>query len=336
MTVPSALARADAAASIQELKDICDFLPTQAQNMLDAGQTIQAIATHISEINKTVLRRLYNLVAPRPLCENACLVVMGSDGRGEQILRADQDNALILREGADRELALKVAQDIDDILRIFGFPPCPGGMMLSNPEWTKTLIAYEGDFFRWAHAPSENGHLRLAAFADAQAVAGDTKLLAEARTSLFRTLSNRPGFYAHFAHAIQSFDIPLGWFHKIRSEKGAVDIKKGGIFPIVHGVRSLALERQIKETNSFERLSALTDIGVLSSAFAEETAQALRIFLTLRLKNRLTVQQNAASLGNHIILKNLARSEYDALCRALLAAKRFRAWIERHFQLMRF
>lgn len=334
--IPSVAARVDAASTIQELKDICDFIPAQANSLLESSQPVQTIAAQISAINKTVLRRLYDMVMPGGLRDHACLVVMGSDGRGEQILRADQDNALILREGADRELALKVAQDIDDILRVFGFPPCPGGMMLSNPEWTQTLIAYEDDFFRWARAPSENGHLRLAAFADARAIAGDLRLLDEARTSLFRTLSNRPGFYAHFAHAIQSFDIPLGWFGRIVSEKGMIDIKKGGIFPIVHGVRSLALERQIKETNSFERLSALTDIGVLSPGFAAETAAALQVFLTLRLKTRLMKQATTEGLSNNIILAKLTRDEYAELRQALMAAQGFRAWIERHFQLMRF
>lgn len=36
------------------------------------------------------------MIAPANLVANTCLVVMGSEGRGEQVLKTDQDNALIL------------------------------------------------------------------------------------------------------------------------------------------------------------------------------------------------------------------------------------------------
>jgi signal-transduction protein with cAMP-binding, CBS, and nucleotidyltransferase domain len=49
---------------------------------------------------------------------------------------------------------------------------------------------------------------------------------------------------AQFAKATVAFETPLGFFTNFVLEKNRdeLDIKKGGIFPIVHGVRSLALE----------------------------------------------------------------------------------------------
>ncbi len=42
--------------------------------------------------------KLFNMLAPKTLLGNSCLIVMGSEGRGEQILKTDQDNALILSD----------------------------------------------------------------------------------------------------------------------------------------------------------------------------------------------------------------------------------------------
>ena len=45
-------------------------------------------------------------------------------------------------------------------------------------------------------------------------------------------------------------------------------MKKGGIFPIVHGVRSLAIEQGLMETNTFARLDALAERKLLKEDFA--------------------------------------------------------------------
>ena len=74
---------------------------------------------------------------------------MGSEGRGEQTFRTDQDNGLILsefrpggRSGAFRAYSFHG-------LEICGFPPCPGNVMVRNPVWSKTLADYRDDFRRW-------------------------------------------------------------------------------------------------------------------------------------------------------------------------------------------
>src|SRR3546814_21154469 len=57
-------------------------------------------------------------------------------------------------------------------------------------------------------------------------------------------------------------------------ERGT-DLKKGAVFPIVHGLRTLALRHRIHPNNSFDRAQALVTAGVLSSELGRDLQQAL-------------------------------------------------------------
>ena len=59
---------------------------------------IEFISKLINQLNKKLLDKLYKILAPKELIGKSCLVVMGSEGRAEQILRTDQDNALIISD----------------------------------------------------------------------------------------------------------------------------------------------------------------------------------------------------------------------------------------------
>ena len=80
---------------------------------------------------------------------------MGSEGRGEQTVRTDQDNGLILSEPVDRTLLDTFRADFSAALQKFGFPPCPGNVMVSNPLWVRTVDEYVADFSRWMTTPDE-------------------------------------------------------------------------------------------------------------------------------------------------------------------------------------
>src|SRR5271167_1106428 len=81
--------------------------------------------------------------------EHGCLIVMGSEGRGEQTFRTDQDNGLILSEPIPEQDLAKFRADLFDALETCGFPPCPGEVMVRNPLWSKTVAEFGDDFRRW-------------------------------------------------------------------------------------------------------------------------------------------------------------------------------------------
>ena len=88
-------------------------------------------------LNAKLFERTWQLIAPAELVADSCLFVMGSEGRGEQLLKTDQDNGLILRDGtaSTKRPWSDACRRFSTALRDFGYPDCPGGIMVSNPAW---------------------------------------------------------------------------------------------------------------------------------------------------------------------------------------------------------
>ncbi|MCG8428386.1 MAG: DUF294 nucleotidyltransferase-like domain-containing protein, partial [Chromatiales bacterium] len=298
---------------------------------------IPVITQLASEINHRLFTKLFEFLAPPELLENSCLIVMGSEGRKEQILHTDQDNALIVRDGFDLEHAHLVGEAFSEALIDFGYPPCPGQMMVNNPKWCKHQSEYKRDIMRWVSQPSEQGMLDLSAFIDAAKVCGDKQLLVETKDYLFDYSASNDKFYSLFARPIDSFDIPLGLFHRLIVEhgehEGEIDIKKGGIFPIVHGVRSLCLEKGIFKTNTTKRLHALANIGVLDKQFTHDLVDAFEFMLGLKLRAGLNSSDGSSNFVN---ASDLHKLEKDLLKDSLALVKELKSLIHHHFKLERF
>jgi len=211
-------------------------------------------------------------------------------------------------------------------------------MMVSNPQWAQREASFCANIDTWLAHPSGESFLNLAALTDATAVAGDPAVLERLRRHLFESIGNAGGFLSHFARPILQFDTPIGFFHQILlghgEHVGEIDVKKGGLFPIVHGVRALALERRIEAVNSFARIEALTAAGTLERDFAEDLAEALQYLMELRLRARLAKDRSGGAAGDNFVrARELSRLQHDGLRDSLLIAKRFKERISYHFRL---
>jgi CBS domain-containing protein len=302
------------------------------------GVRVQFIAQAVGELADQIFAKLLRLMAPPVLADNACLIVMGSEGRREQIMKTDQDNGLILRDGLESTELERVRREFTAALVEFGYPRCPGDIMVSNPAWSKPLSAFREDLRQWVLSPDAFGLRQLAIFYDAAPAAGDRTLLDEAKAYLFDLLEGNEAFCHHFAQAIDAFDTPISRFHRLLVGGGAqgdaLDIKPGGLFPIVHGVRSLALESRITETNTMERIRRLQDLGKLDRAMADDLVQALSFLMDLRLRAQL---RRRAQDGSDTLIapERLTTLERDLLKDSFLVVKRFKEQIRHHFRLTR-
>ncbi|MGC2857036.1 putative nucleotidyltransferase substrate binding domain-containing protein [Novispirillum sp. DQ9] len=328
----------DRATTIDDLRAASQSLGPLLQGLHGSGVKIRFIAEMVSDLSRKIQRRLFEFIVPADLRLRCCLVVMGSEGRGEQIARTDQDNALILADDVDPAAMRPIAEAFTRALLDFGYPPCPGGMMVSNPAWTRTESDFRDEIRRWIVRPDETTFLNLAAFIDGEAVAGDPLLLARLRATLFDRLTDSQGFLAHFARPVLAFDTPIGFFHQILVEKGAhkgeIDIKKGGIFPIVHGSRALALEKHLHVANTFARIDALRDAGLLDREFAADLQEALAFLLEMRLHARLRKGAlDGVEADTYVRADSLSKLQHDALKDSLLIVKQFKDVVSHHFRL---
>jgi CBS domain-containing protein len=142
------------------------------------GSRINLIAKLVQQLNARLFERAWCLIAPADLVANSCLFVMGSEGRGEQLLKTDQDNGLILRDDYTPPADLDVVcQRFSSALQDFGYPECPGLIMVSNPQWRMAANEFGQTTRQWLMLPDADSLMNLAIFMDAHAVCGDSHLL---------------------------------------------------------------------------------------------------------------------------------------------------------------
>lgn len=305
------------------------------------GTRVGQIASLVQALNARLFERAWQLIAPAELVANSCLFVMGSEGRGEQLLRTDQDNGLLLRDGyrPPADLAA-LCQRFSEALASFGYPPCPGGIMLSNPAWRDSQSAFARRARGWLLQPGGEQLMALAIFLDAHAVAGDAALLAGVRDSLFALVNDNDALLARFAAAVDQFaaEDPHWWSRLLQRDSGeraALDPKKQGIFPLVHGVRSLALRARIEATSTAARLEALVAAGELERALATDVLDSLHFFMGLRLKAGLHEMDTGHAVSGRIDLRRLSSLERDLLKDTLEVVRGFRRTLRTRFHLDR-
>ena len=273
------------------------------------------------------------MIVPENLAKDACLIVMGSEGRKEQMLKTDQDNALIIKNGVDVAQYEECMKKFTKTLIEFGFPECEGNIMVSNEYWRKSFDDFKDEILRWLEAPNKDDYMNLAIFFDSIAVAGDFDLLDELKDIIYENIKDKDVFLANFAKAALIFETPIGMFTKLISTNDQIDMKKGGIFPIVQGIRSLALEEGIKETNTNNRIRLLAKANVLDKEFANIVEEAFDTLLNLRLKERLRAIGHEEDANNFIYVQNLNQLEADLLKDSFKIVNKFKNFLSHHFKI---
>ena len=302
------------------------------------GMRIEIISKLVSELNGQIFARLWALLAPPELVQNSCLLVMGSEGRSEQILKTDQDNALLLRDGYEHPALADIAQQFSAALLTFGYPPCPGLIMVTNPLWRQSLGAFRQTLGQWLYGADEEGKMNLAIFMDARAVAGDAALLANARDCALNLAIGSDTFIARMASAIDQFTEPAsGWWQRLHlrpsREPETFDLKKIGTFPIVHGARALALEHRLDALGTVERLQALANLQVLPAALVRDLIETLRMLMTLKLRNNLRQLSLEQTISNLVELNSLGTLDRDQLTDALGIIRQFKQLLRLRYRL---
>lgn len=328
--------RIAAASSLEELAAAAAQLPELIGVLHAGGTRVGHIARLVGELNAKLFERTWQLVAPAELVEASCLLVMGSEGRGEQLLRTDQDNGLIIRDGFGRaQEVAEACRRFSEALAAFGYPECPGGIMLSRPAWRGELAEFCDRVREWIWHPDGDSLLALAIFMDARAVAGDAALLGRVRAAALEALQGDAGLLARFAAPVLAFGEQAPWWSRLigRGSEASLDLKKSGTFPIVHGIRALALEARIADTGTEARVAQLLARGILPADLASDLNESLHVLMGLKLKAGLADLDLGRVPGNAIEVGLLSTLERDLLKDTLAIVKRFRSWLVQHYRL---
>ncbi|MFQ3786136.1 DUF294 nucleotidyltransferase-like domain-containing protein [Halomonas sp. A29] len=309
--------------------------PELVKALMAQGVKLRFAMGLLAALNGRIMSKAWGFLIDERYHADSCLMVMGSEGRGEQILKTDQDNGLILADGLEWPAVGEQMQRLTETLIELGYPPCPGNIMVSNPDWVGSVSQWRERIARWAEKRDGDSLMKLAIMLDSHAVAGNPALLDRVRQALFEQCSRDEILLSYFARTALRFSTPLTLFGSLKKPQHGIDIKKGGIFPIVHGVRTMALERRIKPTSTLERLEALAADGRLEERVAEDLAEALSLFTELRLKQQL--ERLGGDIDNQspdrVVVQQLSSLERDLLREALHIVKDFKQSLSQRYHL---
>ena len=303
--------------------DYASAIAALAETLFQGGLGALQISHIVSGLNDALVKRLVYLAEQAlggPPAPYAWLV-FGSEGRMEQTLLTDQDNALAFDEPTEESLAYfgALSKRVVDGLIHAGFPPCAGGFMATN--WCKPLSEWQELFAQWIRLPEPQALLDAAIFFDFRLVAGSLSL--EPLEEILSTAQNERRFLSHMLNDAVAFSPPLGFFNRLRGMNGKIDLKRAGIAPIVFLARVAALAAGSRERSTLERLAVTRrSEKVLSQESARDLGEVFPQFLHLRLRAQLAARKNGRPLDNRVDLSELSALERRHLREALILIKR--------------
>lgn len=324
----------DKAQSIDDLKALQEDLKNIIVTLNARGVKVRYVTKLVSTLNIKIYKKVFEMCVDEPLREKCALIVMGSEGREEQTIKTDQDNGIIIKDGEDIEEFVEPMNRLNAYLLELGFPKCLGEIMVSNPQWRGNVSAYKTRIDEWVWSMNEESVKNISIVMDAKSAAGNSLLLDEVKNYLHNSFESRVDILAHIAKATLNFETPLSFFSGFVTSKknhNRLDLKKGGLFAIIHGVRTLALEFSIHETNTIERIKKLNDRGIVDKNFATELIESFDSLSSVRLKSMLEADDIAHY--NHIDPNELTKIQRDLLKDSFKVVNRFKKFISFHFHL---
>jgi signal-transduction protein with cAMP-binding, CBS, and nucleotidyltransferase domain len=325
----------EAAQSPQELAEAHRALPSLARALLAEGVDACGAAAVISGVVRDITGRAAAL-AERALVQAGegpppalyAFLVLGSAGRGESLLAADQDNAIV--HGGGEELDgwfSSLGRRAADILNGAGISYCKGGVMASNPGWRAGLEEWRRRVRDWAENPKPGSLLSVDIFYDFQTASGDASLAEELRRAALAAARD-PGFLPAMARAHEAIGSARGFFGGFRTENGRLDLKRGGLLPLTAGARVLALKHGIAETSTASRLRGAAEAGAIVESDAERLIEAHGLMTDLLLRQQLRDIAAGREPNSKVEVKWLSRPTRERLKGALSAVDLVGAVVE--------
>jgi CBS domain-containing protein len=264
-----------------------------ARHLLGQGVHARQLTALVSHLNDVVAQRTLQVVGARMGIDPGrwCWLALGSEGRSEQTIATDQDNALVLPDAlgeAGRAQALAFGRAVNEALDACGYPLCRGGIMAGEAACCLTLGKWRERFAGWIEHGSPADLLNASIFFDFRALAGDTALVDALRAEVLPAARGTPRFLKQMALNALARGAPLNWLGGVDADaRGTVDLKLQGTALFVDAARIYALATGVEATGTRARLEAAgRQMGVPASEY-EAWAAAFEFLQMLRLRVQL-------------------------------------------------
>ena len=334
----------EAAQSVAQLRAVSSKMLDTVILATKSGADVRGLVQLISHFNDAMTQRLIYLLEQEEgisLPPGAAYLVLGSEGRGEQTLRTDQDSAIVYADDLSPQHHAQMerfAVRIVAALESLGVPLCPGNTMASNPQWRHSLSEWKHLVEQWISVPQPEYMVNFGMFQDLRAVHGDLSLERQLHEHVLAMVKRNALFLVYVARNILRFPPPLGMFGRFRVDKkgehkGKIDLKKAGIFAITEGASLLALEAGVVDGTTWDKLELLGQRGIVSSTDLEIIEESFSYLVRLRLQRQLKAISAGSKPTNQVDPLVMTDRECDRLRAALKGVSTFLHIIRDHYQL---
>ena len=332
------------AESFADLQRISGSILEMVRSAMDAGADTRSLVHLIAHFNDGFTERIIALMESTEgiiLPAKAAYLALGSEGRGEQTLRTDQDSAMVYANDITAsEIAdcARFADRLVEILEFVGIPRCPGNTMASNPQWRHSLGEWQERLEKWITVPDGENMVNFGMFQDFRTIHGDRSLEKDLHAFIHATAQRHMLFFPHVAKNIVRFPAPLGMFGRIKVERtgpnhGKVELKKAGIFAITEGASLLALENNVDGGTTWDKLEKLGQLSVLSKKDSETISDAFSVLVNFRLQRQLRDLAAGNKPSNAIDPQRLPEKARNQLREALRGVNLLLRIIREHYRL---
>jgi CBS domain-containing protein len=341
------------AKSIDELVAIRKNIDLAMRVILEHGGMAKDICELITTLNDHLTQKIITLAEEamvregygRPPVPYAWLA-LGSEGRREQTLRTDQDNALIFadnspeREEEVRSYFLNLAEKVVSGLERCGFPRCKGGIMAITPKWCQPFHVWKEYFRHWivdVDFPTEE-ILATFVFFDCRPIFGQYELVTRIAGHILEFFDQGNSFAREMAKTAILHKTPLGFFKRLVVEKSGehknkLNLKLNGLTPLVDAIRTLALDQKVFDTNTLDRISSLVDKEGLTRAEADDLRDAFNVIMLVRVRHHVNVVSQGGIPDNFVNPDELSIIQRTMLKEAFKTIDRLQGLLELRYDI---
>lgn len=318
----------DAARSDAEMAAAWASLPSVANALVAEEIDARIVAEIVSEELRAMTRRAAILAEeemktaglggpPSPYA----VLVLGSAGRGESLLAADQDNAIVFErgepDGTEDKWFGALGGRIAAILDMAGIAYCKGGVMAKNEEWRGSLDLWRERISQWMRRSRPQDLLNIDIFFDLVPVHGERRLGEILLKDAYAYGHADAAFPLVLGERLANLPTPFTLFGRLRIEEGRIDLKRYALFPLVSAARALSIRHNILARSTRARLEGLIERQIGNETAIRRVLAAHELVLSLMLAQQGLDRHQGVPLSNGVEIATLPRDRRGALRTAL-------------------
>lgn len=336
-TLQQVSARIHGAGNVAALRVAADDIRHLASSLLVQGVQARQVTTLISHLNDLLTGRLVEIRAKEAGIDTRrlCWVVMGSEGRGEQTIATDQDNAMIVPDDTEDdalEAIRRWADQINQDLDACGYPLCKGGIMAGQAACCLRQRDWLARFERWISQGSPQDLLHASIFFDFRAIAGDLALTDPLTALIKERIRETPRFLHQLAVNALTHRSPLNWLGNIElDDREGLDLKLQGTALFVDAARIFALAQGVTATGTRDRLEQSGLAMGLKPNEYESWIGAFEFLQSLRLRVQLDGETAKSDEPNRLAFRSLSNIDRRILASSFRVARSIQQRLELDF-----